>query len=351
MRPLLFSIPGPVVALLLGALAAVSFLRSGLPKKARILGAGLSGVAALIPGLIYRGSSVPLHAYGAMLALAAVSAISLGAARAERAGFDHDEIVDFGIFGLLWGVVGARAFFVIEKSDLYFAGSGTGRFSPLDAIAVWKGGLVFYGGLIGAIGYMCYFILIKKRAGSSGLVRLLDLAAPCTMFGLGLGRLGCFLNGCCYGKPTGLPWRVSFPVGSILWGTAFPGRGMIVKSPVEWKSLFAELVREQGFRPPHTVGVHPTELYSSAAVFAIAAALSLVFYRSKRAGAASVAFLLAYPSYRFMVELLRGDNPPYLPSISGWMTVSQYVSLFAVACGLVWLAFMVKSARASKKCA
>ncbi|MHC5054956.1 MAG: prolipoprotein diacylglyceryl transferase [Planctomycetota bacterium] len=335
MRHLLFHMPAWMVGLVAAAFVAQIVLQLELEKKWRA--PALAGALALVlAGTVwYWHASLPVYAYGVMLAAAAVVAISVGLARCPFAGFDPVEMVDFGLYVVLWGVVGARVFHVFENLDKY----------PLDlrgifgALAVWNGGLVFYGGMMGAMAYSAYFAL-RREDGPRTLVRIFDLGGPCMMFGLAFGRIGCFLNGCCFGAPTDLPWGVQFPYGSPLWGAIWKTGAR----SNAWRPLLDGVA--QGVpaeRLPCTYHVHPSQLYASVAVFAIGILLSWVFYKKWRTGSVSALLLLMYPVARFILEgWIRGDTPKIGPL---GLTISQHVSLVAFAAGVVWAGLLVRAKR------
>lgn len=162
-----------------------------------------------IPGI---GWSV--KSYGFMLMVGFLSAIWLAARRADKVKADPDMIINLGFVTLIGGVVGARLFFVIHYWDSRFAPA---EHPILEIFNLARGGLEFYGGFIGgAVGVIAY--LAYKRQS----FRLYaDIVAPSLMWGLALGRVGCFLNGCCWGgvcaTPEGakqFPWAVTFPYGA-----------------------------------------------------------------------------------------------------------------------------------------
>ena len=346
MRPLLVSIPSLWVGLMSAPLVAYLILQSELPKKARrpAAAAGVLVVAALT--IYYWHESMPVHAYGVMLAIAALVGITVGVARSPVVGFNKVEIVDFGLFAVLWGVVGARLFHVFERHELYCGSPG----GIARAAAVWNGGLVFYGGMIGAMLYVVYYAF-RRGDGTKTLVKIFDLGAPCMMFGLAFGRVGCFLNGCCYGSPSSLPWSVQYWTG--YWDRAagrFHGAHICDAIYVDgtrsshWRDLMGSLGVPQDLTPV-TYHVHPAQLYESATAVLIGILLSFVFYRRLRAGWVSCALLLTYPVERFIFEgWARGDTPPALPGLSG-LTISQYVSLAGFVAGLVWLVYLLATRR------
>ena len=339
MRPLLLSIPAWFAGLLPAFIVAQIILQLELPGKWRIRAAAAAGIAvAVVVAVRYRDLWIPIHAYGVMLAVAAVVAIAIGVPRAPQAGLQKVEAVDFGLFVVLWGVVGARVFHVIENHALYFGGPGARGI--WGALAVWNGGLVFYGGMIGAMCYTAYYAL-RRPGGVATVVSIFDVGAPCAMYGLAFGRVGCFLNGCCYGSPTRLPWGVAFPQGSPLWRA-------IVLEPGSRSSKWEDLLPAEGLSAhmmPHTFHVHPQQLYAAAIAVAIGTFLSWAFYKRWRRGTVSVLTLFTYPPARFVLEgWFRGDTPKDFSALP--FTISQYVSMFAFAAGIVWAAVLLRAKRA-----
>ncbi|MHC4199643.1 MAG: prolipoprotein diacylglyceryl transferase [Planctomycetota bacterium] len=341
MRPLLFSIPAWVAGLLPAVIVAQIILQLDLPKKWarwRTPAAGAAALAALtIVAILFRGASIPVHAYGVVLALAAVVAITIGVPRSPLVGFEPADMVDFGLYVVLAGVAGARVFHVAENFVFYFGPGGRGIFG---AIAIWNGGLVFYGGMMGAMSYTAYYAF-RHAGGLKGLVRIFDLGAPCALYGLALGRVGCFLNGCCFGSPTGLPWGVAYAKNTPLW------RALVLEAgsrSSQWKHLLqTEGVREHMM--PHTYHVHPQQLYASIFALALGTFLSWAFYKKWRRGTVSVLTLLIYPPARFIFEgWFRGDTPKDFSALP--FTISQYVSVFAFAAGIVWGAVLLRRKRA-----
>ncbi len=347
MRPLLVSLPAVVVGLIFAPLAVRFVLDFDIPKKWR-LPAALAAVA-VVAGLTIRywSGSIPVHAYGAMLAVGAVVGVSIGISRARFAGFTEREIYDLGIYVLVCGVIGARLFHAIERYDLYFTGPNApaGLIRQIwAALAIWRGGLVFYGGIIGAMGYVGYWAMRRKDPGRTR-VRLYDMAGPCVMLGLSFGRVGCFLNGCCYGGASEVPWSVAYPRGGILW-EAIHKAGTRAS---EWADL---MKAADGHRLAHTFHVHPAPLYAALLALAAGALQSLVFYKRPRLGTVSVVWLLTYPPIRFILEgWARGDCPPAFPSIHSTLTISQYVSLVGIVAGVIWGGFLLRAYLKERKAA
>jgi phosphatidylglycerol---prolipoprotein diacylglyceryl transferase len=160
--------------------------------------AGAGGEAEAPRGL-------PIRGYGVMLLLAVASGVGLAAWRARRMGMDPDLIYSLAFWMFLFGILGARLFFVIEYWDDFQR--DTLSATLLAIVNVTQGGLVVYGSVIGGLAAGAVFI---RRRGLP-LWATADLIAPSMVLGLALGRFGCFLNGCCFGGVCDLPWAVQFP--------------------------------------------------------------------------------------------------------------------------------------------
>ena len=176
---------------------------------------------------------IKVFGYGAMLVLAFVGSTWLATWRARREKLDPDVILDMAFWIFFIGLVGARLFYCFQ----YW---GRGINSLLDVLQYWKGGIVYYGGVLG--GSIAFFVYRHFRPFP--LRPYLDAIAPAIMVGTFFGRLGCFLNGCCYGDVCNLPWAVSFPKPSPPWDYEFV-RGLIPASATQ------------------SLPLHPTQLYSS----------------------------------------------------------------------------------------
>ncbi len=156
---------------------------------------------------------LPIRSYGMMMLLAVVSGTALAAWRARRAGLEVDLIYTLAFWTFVPGILGARAFYVIEYWDeTYWPVYQNHGLQALfgSVVNVAEGGLVVYGALFGGAVGLAAFIG-KYRLP---LLALGDLVAPSLALGLALGRVGCLLNGCCFGGPTDYPWAVTFPFSS-----------------------------------------------------------------------------------------------------------------------------------------
>jgi phosphatidylglycerol:prolipoprotein diacylglycerol transferase len=213
--------------------------------------------------------------------------------RASRARFPGWAVLELTEVVLVSSLVGARALYVIEHWADYAA-------EPLRVLAVWEGGLVFFGGaLFGTVG-----AILWTRRRRLPVLATCDLLAPAVAFGEAIGRVGCFLNGCCFGVPTGRPWGVRFPAGSF---------------------AAAEL---------GSVPVHPTQIYQ--ALWAVGVGLLLIGLGMKRRpGTIFFAMVLGLSAGRALIDTFRFYDAGGLLHLGGQeIPVSQVTALLlAVAAG------------------
>jgi phosphatidylglycerol:prolipoprotein diacylglycerol transferase len=151
----------------------------------------------------------PIHSYGFMLALSFLFGIWFASWRAKRNGLDPNIISDLGFWVILAAIIGARLYYVILHFE-EFSGDITGIFNPFHKGNLGIGGLVMYGGFIGAIVAGVVFFRNKKLP----FLPYADISCASLGFGIFLTRIGCFLNGCCYGAPTASSCGVAFPISS-----------------------------------------------------------------------------------------------------------------------------------------
>ena len=231
-----------------------------------------------------------------MVAAAFLAGLWTAGRRGSRAGIAAEKIVDLGPWLIVGAIIGSRVLYVISYWHESFAGK------PIQEIfMVWKGGLVYYGGLIGAALACIAYARLKKLP----LWKLADIFAPSIPLGCFFGRLGCFLNGCCYGRPCNLPWAVRFPADNPL--------------------------------SPPTSPVHPTQIYDSLLNLCLYAFLAWLFRRRKFDGQVFSVYLVCYAVLRSLVETFRGDYPEYQHYLGGWATPAHLVSILILAAGLVLL--------------
>jgi phosphatidylglycerol:prolipoprotein diacylglycerol transferase len=249
------------------------------------------------------GWELEVHSYGVMILVACFAALAIGVWHARREKIDANVVYELATWLFLGGVVGARGVYVLSHLDAIHHVD--------DILRSWKGGNVFYGCILGGlIGSVAYWY---RRPFP--FWRMTDVAAPSVAIGIAIGRIGCLLNGCCYGAVCDTPWTIRFPAGSHAW-TRQVDAGLL--SPMATMSL----------------PVHPTQVYASVAGFVLLALLMATFPRRRRAGDVMAMLMVVYPLTRWPLESLRGDEPTILLG----MTLSQNISVALFACGLaVWL--------------
>ncbi len=146
---------------------------------------------------------IHIRSYGLMLALAFLVGTWLGLREARRLGLDEDKVVNIILIVLVASVLGARALYVMEHVQEFRREWGS-------VIALWQGGLTLYGGIVAGT---VAGLMAARRFGLP-MWTLADALTPSLALGAAIGRVGCHLNGCCYGRPTSLPWGVVFPPDS-----------------------------------------------------------------------------------------------------------------------------------------
>jgi len=249
-----------------------------------------------VPGLGW-----PIYAFGTLLVLAFYAGMLLAARRSRRSRLDPEVVLDLAASVLIGGVLGARLVFVAE-----YWGEQVNSFG--EVFRVWDGGLVLYGGMAGGLAT----ILLARAFRTFPVLATLDAVAPSVALGVALGRVGCFLNGCCYGDVCDLPWlSVRFPRGSLPW-LAERAQGMIPSG--------AEA----------TLPLHPTQLYSALDGLVLFALLSAFYPLRRRDGEVAGLLLLAYPVTRFWIDFARDDETTVLLGLSAAQLTSLVLLVFAL---------------------
>ena len=292
--------------------------------------------------------NIPIYGYGVMLVVGFLTAIQLAKFLARRAGLDPELFVNAGLLALVAGVAGARLSHVLENIGYYTNPNRSFAANFFDAINIRSGGLTYYGGFLLAFPALILYARFKKIPIRLGM----DIIAPCLMIGLGFGRIGCFLNGCCYGATCNLPWAISFPYYSIpyreevdehkitppeeLQRLTVTGR-IDVLSPAEIRAHAAELPPDAATlaASQHSLPLHPAQLYSSFTAFLIAA-LVLCYYTLPHAPGRAFALMMMVEGFtRFLLELLRVEPP-----VIGDFSLSMVLGLALLGVGIIlWFTF------------
>lgn len=245
--------------------------------------------------ILFRIGDFTLRSYGLMVALGFLAAIWMVSREAERVGENKEKIVDLAFYMVLAAVVGARLLYVLLEWQ-YFSTN------PLDAFKIWKGGLVFYGGFLGALAAGALYV----RKESMPFWKTADIFALVIPLGHAVGRIGCLLAGCCYGAATNLPWAV-------------------------------EYTHPESLAPLH-VHLHPTQVYSSVNNLAIFGILLLLRKRKHFEGQLALTYVFLYSITRGIIEIWRGDDRGIL--FYGVISPAQLIGVvlaFASIAGMVFL--------------
>jgi phosphatidylglycerol:prolipoprotein diacylglycerol transferase len=289
---------------------------------------------------------ISVKSYGTLMVIGFLAAVWLMRKIMKGLGQDPDRISSIAMYTLLSGIIGARIFYVIHHNDMF-----TGR--PMEAFAVWQGGLELLGGVIAAIGFVWFYLWkfkLPKRL-------YLDILAIGLMVGLGFGRLGCLMNGCCYGKCTDVSWAVQFPYGSPAFYSQIGPDGARNRPDPLWNLPkdyyrdgylrdFEELTEEQKTAVKHgglycTRPVHPTQIYSSIGAFILAGVLYGIWRMigKRKPGIVLSCMFILYGPVRFWLETLRDDNPFETAwwAIYKGGTVSQNIGIYMFIAGVILL--------------
>ena len=263
----------------------------------------------LVPSIVPAGlTHVPVFGYGAMLVAGVLSSGWVASKRAPLADADPKFAQEMAVWIVLSGVVGARLFHLIQYHGPVYRDCKSLADFVKASVMLPDGGLVLYGGIILAI--LTYFAMC--RTNRINPLRFGDAVVPAVFVGIAFGRLGCFLNGCCFGNACELPWAVTFPQGSVPW-TALMNRGFLAPDAAQ------------------TMSLHPTQLYSTinGVVLTI---ITIAYYRYRKGDGSVVALsMILYPISRIFLEILRNDE---LGQLGTGLTISQLVSLGVLAAGL-----------------
>jgi len=269
---------------------------------------------------------ITIHTYGVLLVISFLVAIFIARHFAKRDDIDPDMVVDMGVYIILAALIGAKLLLLIVDWDIYsrqfrtLAGEGGGAVGQalgfLGSVGAYIGaaaqmgmsllqaGGVFYGGFIAAVIASIWYV----RRHQLDLWRVADVAAPAVAIGHGIGRLGCFAAGCCYGIATDLPWGVTF---------TDTYSGTLVGVPLN-------------------IPLHPTQLYEAATNLMLGFFLMWFFPRRKFKGQVFWTYVLVYATLRFFHEFLRADPRGFL--FGGALSTSQFIAIIGAVIALGMLA-------------
>lgn len=241
------------------------------------------------------GQSV--HSYSLLVGLASVVGVAVGMALGRRDGRPWRDLVDLGVVVIIGGFLGAKVFHTLFEAAGHELTDGRRATGVLELLAddpwhwarLFEPGYVFYGAVVGGF-LIGWFFMVRRALPDKWSVG--DYATPGLLIGVMLGRIGCFLGGCCYGRESDVPWAVSFPTGHAVAG----------------------------------VPVHPVQLYDSLYGALGLVVVVLLYQRRRFGGEALCAFFASYALYRFSTELFRADADRGL-WLGGALSTSQLVAL------------------------
>lgn len=250
--------------------------------------------------ILFQIGFLTIYSYGLMIAIGIMVGLFLARRQAVREGINPDKIMDIAFYVLLVALIGSRLLYVLMNFGEYAD-------DPLKILKIWEGGLVFFGGLLPAAAMGIWY---AKRHGLP-LWQMTDIFAPSIAIGHAFGRIGCFLAGCCYGRPSTLPWAVTF---------------------TDYRSL-----------APQGIPLHPVQLYGSLSLFALF--IFLLVLRKKRTfyGEIFWSYAFCYSIGRFLFEFWRGD--PRGSILAGLLSTSQAISLPLAGISVVMLLYLRKRGR------
>jgi phosphatidylglycerol:prolipoprotein diacylglycerol transferase len=243
-----------------------------------------------------------IHTYGFLVAVGAFVGLLVAIRGSDASGISRQQILDLIFMIIISAIVGSRLAFVLMNYTFFLE-------RPLAVFKLWEGGLVFSGGFVLVILLVGWYI----RRHRLPLWTIGDLLAPAVAISQGIGRLGCLMAGCCYGKPSDMPWSLVF------------------KHP-------------QALAPLH-VPLHPTQIYAALSGFLIFAVLMLIRKKKKFEGQVLLWFVILHSTSRLILERFRGDDRGSIPGTE--LSVTQAVTLLLLIAGVVFL--VILSSKAEKR--
>ena len=244
-----------------------------------------------------------VYTYGVLLAVSYLLGLKLAMSRGKARGLDSNRVLDLGIYIIIAALVGAKLLLLIVDFDQY-------KSNPAELLSLARSGGVFYGGLILAVAVAFWYI---AKHGMPFWTTC-DVFAPGIALGHVTGRLGCFAAGCCYGRPTDVPWGVIFtnPLAAAQVGT------------------------------PLGIRLHPTQLYEAGAELLILIVLLATEKRGRKfPGRTFWSYMFFYAVSRYIIEIYRGDPRGVVPFVG--VSTSQFISLVLGPLSLVMLVWLSRS--------
>src|SRR5204862_5319417 len=241
---------------------------------------------------------ITLYTYGVLLAAAYLLGLKLASGRANHRGLESNRVLDLGIYIIISALVGAKLLLLVTDFNTF-------RADPRELFTLLRSGGVFYGGLIVAVSVALVYI---SRVGLP-LWTTCDVFAPGIALGHVVGRFGCLFAGCCYGKPTTLPWGITF----------------------------TDTFAATNVGTPLGVPLHPTQLYEAGAELLILGILLRTERKGRPfAGRTFWLYMLLYAISRFIIEFYRGDDRGTV----GMFSTAQFISIVLAPLAIVMLVYL-----------
>lgn len=280
-----------------------------------------------IPGL-----NLAVHSYGALYVCGLLMGMFVAFRQAKRGNKYHNDILDFGFWALVGALLGARILFIIVEARHYFIDSPFTEIPYLNipipsVLALWTGGFVFWGGVVG--GVIALVLFCKKR--NIPLAELADICAPGLAIGHAVGRIGCVTGGCCYGYASyhldqagqiiaDTPFAIAFPKGSIAFDN------LLTQASGETLALMQ--------RTGATVPLFPVQILESFGNVAIFFILMLLIPVKRAHGQLALLYFILYSIMRSIAETFRGDSARGFV-IDNVLSTSQFISVVMSLAALV----------------
>ena len=252
--------------------------------------------------VLFKLGKFQVHSYGLMLAISFLLGILWAMRRGEKRGISKDHVISAGLYIMISAILGSRFFYVITHLN-EFHGHWLDTVNPFQSSGeIGIAGLSMLGGVVMALLTIIIFFRIKKIS----ILRFFDAASPSLALGLALTRIGCFLNGCCFGKPGSLPWCVVFPNNSPA-ADFLPGQRL-----------------------------HPTQIYSSLFDFLILGTILWVDRKKRPDGVLAAVFFILYGTFRFLIDFVRFyESTVQFHIFGGAFTFNQLIAMLMMGTGLV----------------
>lgn len=254
--------------------------------------------------ILFQINGFTIHTYGVFVALGVLVGIFFAKYEARRLELDDEKVLDLCFYIVVAAIVGSRIFYVATHFSYFMS-------RPLDIFMLWKGGLVFYGGFIGAVIVAVLHLWVYRLP----LGKIADIAGLVLPLGHFIGRIGCFCAGCCYGKACEMPWAITFSHPESL--------------------------------APLNVPLHPTELYHSFSNFLIFLTLFLLRRVKRFDGQVFWLYILFYGVARSVIEVFRGDYRGV--TVLGMFSISQIIGIGSAIVAIAMLIILSKRAKTLNK--